>query len=759
VGLRVWFRLSPALGAGIFLFVSFFACRFAASATATPAGQVISNVATFTYTGNTGSFTGQSNTLSITVQNVPTMTVSTPTGINVTPGYEAIDTFTLTNTGNSPGIFQLTGAVTFAGGTTTPTVITYIVGTCTQAAPCTTFGQANSALTAIGNIGINLTQTVGVVYQVLTAATATQTVQPLLSAQVDYAGGTLLTATNSLTATNGAYSDTVIADARLDVKATAALVGSASITWTVTANDGGGYPAQGLQSAKALFAASATTNGIALFMAVPTFAGNGGQQQTLTATPASPTLSSNVSSTGTTATWYYNLTACTTAVAAGWTTGYSSSAKCLAVFLTNPSLANMLPLNGGVSSGAGSVTTPAVTAIFSTTQPSGGSGAGALGAVNLVASSAIGGDPWMTTLTPAPITGAPLTVDQTMDSSSATALNTIVGTVLASSGTTPPGGTSLQAQSNALAAYSIFVGPNAQPTASGAWNATIVPGYTSTPSTANNDFSFADYDTTPSSVNQATTYPAAAVGAAIANGGAATIIGTILNNGNTVDTVTLTASSNSPWSAAFYCYNLVANTCQSGDGATTCHATALSGGVVSSLASQASYNFCATFSTPPTNVTSLSAIAWLITGTSTGNGSTNTTWDVLYPGGVVVGFRTYAVSGCPGGTPPNGGIVSGCTVTYTAYFVNEAPLATAFSGLGNATVTPTTAVSVTENGSAVGSWGNLTGGLTVIPTTTNCGSCIFTTAGLTSKSFTVSIPAADLPPQGMVNYSYAVLEN
>jgi hypothetical protein len=738
----------------IFLFASclvgsFLACRSAASATPTAAGTIITNLATFQYTDATGTYNGTSNQLSVTVQNVPTMSINTPTGINVTPGYEALDTFILTNTGNSPGIFQLTGAVTFAGGTTTPTVITYIVGTCTQASPCTTYTQANSALTAIGNIAINATQNVGVVYQVLTTATAAQTVQPLLSVQIDYAGGTLLTATNSATATNGAYSDTVIADARLDQAASATVNGTTTITWTVKANDNGGAAAYGLQSAKAALGLSAN-NGVVMFMQVPYFSGNS-QYLTLNTTPAAPTLSAGVTGISTTATWYYNALPCASAIAGGWSTTYSSTSECLAVFLSN-SGTTVLPLATGGSGGVGVVGTPEVTATFITSQPSGGTGGGVLGSVNLVASSAIGGYPWMTTGSPLPIVGAPLGIDASMDSSSATALNTILAASTPSITTVAPGGASNQAQSNAASSYSVLVGPFGSAAATGNWS-TATFGYTNGSANTSNDFTFVNYDPTPPSINSATVYTTFPTGSSIANGGVATIMGTVQNTGNGPDVFTLTSTSNGNWTVAFNCYNVGTNSCGTSSGAaSTCSTVAYASGVLPSIASQATLNFCAAF-TPSSTVTSLAAIPWMLTGTSAGTGNpTNTTWDVLYPGGSLVGFRTLALTTCPG-PPANGGVVSGCTITYTAYIVNEAPVA---SG-GSITAEPVSSVVVTETGTST--WGVNTGGLTVAPTVTNCTSCTFGTITLGSKAFTVTIPAADLAPQLHPSYTYSVVVN
>jgi hypothetical protein len=374
--------------------------------------------------------------------------------------------------------------------------------------------------------------------------------------------------------------------------------------------------------------------------------------------------------------------------------------------------------------------------------------------VNLVASSAIGGDPWMTTASPQPIVGAPLAVGASQDAATASLLSTIESTSTPSSGTTPPGGASNQAQANAQSSYSVFVGPNGSPQATGNWS-TATYGYTTGSLTNNNDFTFVSYDTA-ASINTATNQASFPAGNSIAAASVVAIIGSVQNSGNAVDTITLSSTSNANWTVAFNCYNLSLNSCGASSGAAgTCSTVALPSSQAQNLASQATLKFCAAF-TPSAALTALSAIVWTITGTSVGNGTVNnTTYDAVYPGGVLVGFRTYVVSACPGGvTPANQGVISGCTITYTAYLVNEAP--TPGAG-GSVSVTPSVSAVITENGTAT--WGVNTGGLTVAPTVASCALCTFTTITLGSKSFTVTVPIADLAPQARPSYTYSVLVN
>src|SRR6202048_2573941 len=93
-----------------------------AFAAATPAGTSITNTATATYSDGTSTYNSQSNTVTTTVQNAPSLTIAPPSGTPgsqpVSPGGTVTDTYTLTNTGNGSGYFQLTGAQNVDDGVT-----------------------------------------------------------------------------------------------------------------------------------------------------------------------------------------------------------------------------------------------------------------------------------------------------------------------------------------------------------------------------------------------------------------------------------------------------------------------------------------------------------------------------------------------------------------------------------------------------------------------------------------------------------------
>ena len=726
------------------------ACILTASSTrawaATASGTVITNTASavFTDVNNTASTT-TSNTLSTTVQNAPALTVGT-SNQSVTIGMVVVDTFTLTNVGNGTGSFALPGNATFAGTAAGTTLQGYVLnaattGTCSNADPCAyAILNAQSGMSAAPAGSV----TVGVEYTISVAASLGQTIQITLPAAITNIAVNGIVAESSATST-ATPTDTIVADARLDVAAsvTPPPNGAANITWTVSANDGGGFAAHDLQAAKAVLGAGA--NGIVLFAKIPTFA-NGGSLLAV-----APTVSTCPS--GSTCTVYYNTTV-STAPTTGWSStqpGTLSTTTWVALFISGGGGGvELVSAPGGSTGGAGNVTIPQASFTFATTQPS-GAGAGTAGAVTLIVNGAIGGQLGMTNVTP--IVGTSV-APGTADNAGASALSGVEFNSTAGSGTTAPGGSSNIAASQAYVVYSVFIGPAGQAQASGAWSGSTVPGYTTGTATTNNDFSFFDYNHTATSINTATNPAGAPSGNSITGGTAVDIVGTILNAGTGSDSFNLTATTVAAWTVTFQCYNAVAAACGVGDAQFACHVGNIT--ATPSVASAGTYNICATL-TPSGAATAYSALAWMITATSVNSGGTvnNTTYDVLYPGGELVGFRSNAVSLCPGGvTPANGGAISGCTITYTVTMVNEAPVIAAGGGANNASAT-STSVTVTENGAASGnSWAANTNGLTGTPTISGCTGC--STSGITgSTNFTVTIPT--LGPQGVDVYSYAVI--
>ena len=130
-----------------------------ASAAATPAGTTISNTATATYQDPGGTtYNSQSNTVQTTVQNAPSMTIAPTSGApgtnTVSPGGTITDTYTLTNTSNSSGYFQLTGVQGTDDGVTAGlgTFTTYVVNAGAGNQSFATVAAVNNYLST-GNAG------------------------------------------------------------------------------------------------------------------------------------------------------------------------------------------------------------------------------------------------------------------------------------------------------------------------------------------------------------------------------------------------------------------------------------------------------------------------------------------------------------------------------------------------------------------------------------------------------------------------------
>ena len=198
-----------------------------AFAAATPAGTAISNTATATYSDGTNTYNSQSNTVTTTVQNAPSMTIAPPQGTpganTVSPGGSVTDTYTLTNTGNAAGYFQLAGALGTADG------VTAGLGTFTQFVVNAGAGNQNFATVAAvnnylltGNAGgpfltaINGTITIAVQYTANVGASGTITTN--VTANVTQPAGSGTSLQTSTPNTVGQYNDPVVADARMDLQ-------------------------------------------------------------------------------------------------------------------------------------------------------------------------------------------------------------------------------------------------------------------------------------------------------------------------------------------------------------------------------------------------------------------------------------------------------------------------------------------------------------------------------------------------------------
>jgi hypothetical protein len=228
----------------------------------TSAGTAITNTATATYSDGTNNYNSQSNTVTTTVQNAPALSIAPPQG---TPGstpvsqaQQVTDTYTLTNLGNGPGFFQLTGALGTAEGVTAGngTFNNFIVNVPGQAQQTFATVAAVNNYLATGNAGGPFTVpqavgaptganqiTVGVQYTATNTASGTITTNltPTITQPI---AGTAPAVTSA--SVIGQFNDPVTNDAHIDVQKIAAISGTPAaplITYTVRFNNGGGRDA------------------------------------------------------------------------------------------------------------------------------------------------------------------------------------------------------------------------------------------------------------------------------------------------------------------------------------------------------------------------------------------------------------------------------------------------------------------------------------------------------------------------------------
>ncbi|HEY5257906.1 MAG TPA: hypothetical protein VIJ12_05940, partial [Candidatus Baltobacteraceae bacterium] len=282
---------------------------------ATAPGTQITNNATATYKDAASNvYNTTSNTVTTVVENAPTLTFTAATGAAYSPGQGVIDTFTITNTGNASGTFQINGNNTVDGsgafssaadavlGGTDATNATLGVGgpasnaNCTGSsgtatyvvtvlpgptvANCDTLAHANAFLLAHSIVGGGVANSVVTVsvYYTLNAPPASiiapGTITSSLYANVSYAavsaGGGLAAAPAEVSAVTAiaTESNTVIADANINqykasiqctvspcttnVPALPAGDTLGDVQYTISANNSGSQPTKDLKSVKAL---------------------------------------------------------------------------------------------------------------------------------------------------------------------------------------------------------------------------------------------------------------------------------------------------------------------------------------------------------------------------------------------------------------------------------------------------------------------------------------------------------------------------
>jgi hypothetical protein len=687
---------------------------------ATTAGTQITNTATSSYSDGTNTYSSQSNTVTTTVQNAPSLTISplqsSPGGTNVSP-YQNVtsDTYTLTNTGNGNGYFQLPGTQGTNDGVTSgpATGTTYSVsGTAVGGATLTgTFANiaALNTYLSTGNAGgpfltaPSSTITITALYAVNGTATAGQTITTLLTPDIIQPAGTGTTQQTSTTVI-GQYTDTVIVDARIDQQKTAAVGGTVAapvVTYTVRVANGGGRNVQpvfknalpGGNAATYSGCANSTACGIVITDKLPSY---NAVQLTLNGTPT-------VSGAGNVVIYSTDGTT--------WTTT-STGAVYVGVFvpaanLTGASLATFQPNNNTTSTNnvpSGNASLTLTFAINGSTASGAGNATAITNVVNSIYADNSGN-----------IDGPGITPGSTTNNASAPIQTTPISN--ANGNLTGAGQVSSAAD---LTAASVLNGPNG------------FPGAIGPDTTTNTDYTAVSYTnggTLLASVNGSTqSVPASAA--------AVTYTNSIQNTGNKFDTFTLSAATGTGLTALPAGWTV---TFKSVGTALTANCPAVtSGTVITTLCveSGATLNYQTVY-TPPAAATTFNAYTPYgdaITATSANNGaSTNVTLDEFFVGGFVKLTKAYTVAnnipcttavGVPADFTAITTAVPGSCVQYVISYTNVAPT----GGTNNVTLNASSFV-ITDNGTASGgttvvytnSWGTYTNGLYAAPVDTNGG--------------------------------------
>jgi hypothetical protein len=669
----------------------------AAARAETAAGTVISNTATATFSepNSSNSYAIQSNTVSVTVWDAPTVTVSNPASRTVAPSdYVITNSFVLTNTGNASGDFQLTQDAQF--NDSNASLAGYILSgssACAQtAAPCN-LSALNSALdsgsyaaTAPGG-----TVQIEVEYKVANSPNpVTDTIATTLTAAVTYPPvGAIPNSVTSASA-SGQENDSLKVDARLDLQksATQPTASNPNIAWTIDASDDGSFPAHDTTTVQKFLGGSAPA-GVLIVDKIPSYG-----------TPL-PVVSVNVPtypSADTATVYYYN--------GSSWSTTFNASATYVAVLLSGAPNGNELAPNvSGSSNIAGNVGNPQVI-INVVTGPPSGSGSADPNSVSNIANSVIGGNPDVLGDIPviAP-TINPGTYDLTNSS-----LTSVINNTTPSTGTTAPGGASNVASAQAYASWIVYNGPYGAPQATGNYAG-------STPVDNMHDFTAYDFACTQTP----------ALAGTCSNASAIAIPMTLLNASNRLEPFVNITTPTPPtgWNVTFYAATSCSTSGPGGFPVCTYGSTPITN--FANVPSGQSENYVAVYTA--SGVPAFTAANFDITATGTGGAGTGTetndTYDELYPGGPLTITKSVVVTStnCPSGTnpagPANGNATAVCpggVLTYSLAYQNvaSANLEAGGTGLGTSpnaepafatnALNPTN-VLVTEDGAASNSSG------------------------------------------------------
>jgi hypothetical protein len=644
----------------------------------TPAGTAISNTATATYSDGVNTYNSQSNTVTTTVQNAPAMTIAPPQAVpganTVSPGGSVTDVYTLTNTGNAAGYFQLSGALGVANGVTAGqgTFTQFVVNAGSGNQNFATVAAVNNYLST-GNAGgpfltaVSSTITISVQYTANIGASGTITTN--VTANITQPAGSGTTQQTSTPNTVGQYNDPVVADARMDLQKLAVVGGTVAaptVQYTVRANNGGGRPMVAVKRASLPAGAGITGDGVILTDKIPSY---NATQLTLNGTPSWVT-----QPTG--ATFIYSVDGTT------WTTS-TVGAVYVGAFIPASAITGTFGASNPGSS-QGSVTAAQAQAAFTfTINGSTAAGGANPNAITNVVNSTYADQSGY-------IEGPGVTF-QTFKNDGTTTPAQVAGAISNSNGTLT--GSAQIASACSPAANSVLNGPNG------------FPGATGPDTTTNTDYTAVSYTnggTILSGVNGSTVQvPAGA--------GAITIVNSLQNTGNKDDTYNLSAATGTGltalpagWTATFQ---------SAGQGASGSCGAVAAGTVITSVCvpSGATQNYRVLY-TPPAGATTFNAYAPYgdaVTATSTNdNTKTNVTIDEMFVGGFVKLTKQLEVaSGQPCATAAvwtlgAANVNPGDCIRYTVTYLNVAPS----GGTNNITLAASSFV-ITEDGSASGGSG------------------------------------------------------
>jgi hypothetical protein len=690
-----------------------------ASAAQTAAGTPITNTATATYQDPGGTtYNSQSNTVTTTVQNAPSMTITPPTGTpgtnTVSPGGTITDTYTLTNTSNSSGFFQLTGVQSTDDGVTAGlgTFTQYVVNAGAGNQTFATIAAVNNYLSTGSGGGafmtaVNGTITIGVTYSanvgasgtITTKLTPTVTLPGPLGTPPGPAGTSPATSASVI----GQYNDTVTLDARVDVQKVAAVGGSVlspTVTYTVRFANGGARnlapvfknALPGGNAAAYSGCANSTACGVAFTDKLPSY--NATQ---LTLTAAVPTIS------GATGTIIYSVDGTT------WTTT-QAGAVYIGVFLpatsiTGAGLATFQPNNNATSQNTVPVGNTSLTLTFFM-NGSTANGSANPNAITNVANSTYGDQSGF-------IEGPGIGVQTVTNNAAATTAQTAA--IIANANGALAGAGFITSAASPINTV-VFNGPNGFPQAVG-------------PTNNNDDYTAVSYTNGGASVSAVTGNTVA-----VAAGAAATsITNSLQNTGNKDDTYNLSAATAAGLSALPAGWTVTFQS--TGQGASgSCGAVAANTVITSVCVPSGATQTYKTIYTPPAGATTFNAYAGYgdaVTATSTNdNTKNNVTIDEIVVGGFVRLTKTWSVAlGQPCATASvftasSASVNPGDCVQYTVTYLNVMP-----SGGTNDLTVNASSFAITEDGAAAGgtqvaytnNWAANSNGLFATPVDSNGG--------------------------------------